>query len=265
MLPEAVALEDGEEGTSSLAELKADPLHPKISGTSEMTSCQTHGGQFRDAATGSRVTKPHNPALSPAVNIQFFEPPLKCHVCKPLIMAAPHSGPHPNCQCLSCVWIQTLAHGIFQMDLPRTAKGGDVGCPRQQILAWGNTARQLPFWIPAPHLLCRAHGQLGVSLGLWSSKKEPWILTSWRHTTNTNKLTWIKCYYNKMMHIYRNGYLHSSRAWLLSQHSTTCSAVHIFFPTPLFPNEFLDTPSKPNFKAVAFFKLMFSETANSGT
>lgn len=60
----------------------------------------------------------HNPALSPAVNIQFFEPPLKCHACEPLIMAVPHSGLHPNCQCLSCAWIQTLAHGIFQMDLP---------------------------------------------------------------------------------------------------------------------------------------------------
>lgn len=57
-------------------------------------------------ATSLCVIKPHNPALSPAVNIQFFENLLKCQAYKPLSGAVPGSGPQPDGQCLSRAWTQ---------------------------------------------------------------------------------------------------------------------------------------------------------------
>ena len=83
--------------------------------------------------SGSDVTKPRNPAFSPAVNIQFFEPPLKCHGPKPLIMAS------------ACLWTLSklsmsflcldpdLAQSGFQMELNLDCAERAWSAPAQTI------------------------------------------------------------------------------------------------------------------------------------
>ena len=74
-------------------------------------------GQLRGETTGPTITKPHNPALSPAVNIQFFEPLLKCRAHKPLIGASACFWT-PSKQPMSLLRLDPdLAHGAFQMEL----------------------------------------------------------------------------------------------------------------------------------------------------
>lgn len=95
--------------------------------------------------SGPDVTKPRNPAFSPAVNIQFFEPPLKCHGPKPLIMAS------------ACLWTPSklsmsflcldpdLAQSGFQMELNLDCAEGMV-CLSPDVKSWHmQLSMPLPF------------------------------------------------------------------------------------------------------------------------
>lgn len=110
--------------------------------------------------TRADVTKPRNPAFSPAVNIQFFEPLLKCHAHKPLIMAS------------ACLWTPSklsmsflcldpdLAQSGFQMEL-------NLNCAGR---AWSVSARGIKSWhiqprTPLPFFNPRAYGQLQAFAG----------------------------------------------------------------------------------------------------
>ena len=87
--------------------------------------------------SGSDVTKPRNPAFSPAVNIQFFEPPLKCHGPKPLIMAS------------ACLWtLSKLSMSFLCLD-PDLAQSGfqmelNLDCAER---AWSAPAQTLNLGI----------------------------------------------------------------------------------------------------------------------
>ena len=87
--------------------------------------------------SGSDVTKPRNPAFSPAVNIQFFEPPLKCHGPKPLILAS------------ACLWtLSKLSMSFLCLD-PDLAQSGfqmelNLDCAER---AWSAPAQTLNLGI----------------------------------------------------------------------------------------------------------------------
>ena len=87
--------------------------------------------------SGSDVTKPRNPAFSPAVNIQFFEPPLKCHGPKPLIMAS------------ACLWtLSKLSMSFLCLD-PDLSQSGfqmelNLDCAER---AWSAPAQTLNLGI----------------------------------------------------------------------------------------------------------------------
>lgn len=107
--------------------------------------------------SGPDVTKPRNPVFSPAVNIQFFEPPLKCQGPKPLIMAS------------ACLWTPSklsmsflcldpdLAQSGFQMELNLDCAEGMV-CLSPDVKSW-----HMRLSIPLPFSFFffnpRAYGQ----------------------------------------------------------------------------------------------------------
>ena len=129
--------------------------------------------------SGPDVTKPRNPAFSPAVNIQFFEPLLKCHAHKPLITAS------------ACLWTPSklsvsflgldpdLAQSGFQMELNLNCEGRARSASAQDIKSWHIQPRMpLSFFNP------RAYGQLQSFVGAMAFHVRstgacaPWIFTS---------------------------------------------------------------------------------------
>lgn len=108
-------------------------------------------GHLRGEPTGPSVTKPHNPAFSPAVNIQFFEPLLKCHAHKPLIRASACFWT-PSKQSMSFLRLDPeLAHGAFQTELNLSGQGWHrPPLPKTLSLGPGGLALPLPFLTQGP-------------------------------------------------------------------------------------------------------------------
>lgn len=116
----------------------------------------------------SNIIEPCNPAFSPAVNIQFFEPLLRCHAHKPLITASACLWtPSQLSMSFSCLH-PDLTHGVLQTELKLSDREGTLRCAHDADEILAEAARPTTAMFDR-----RAYGQSRPSLALWQSTFDP--------------------------------------------------------------------------------------------